>query len=306
MGNALTRIGVFYDGNFFHVVSEYFEHHHVRRARLSVRGLHALLCARVATEEGVSQRGCRVVEAHYFRGRFSAEEAQMAGKLLSERQLEDALMREGVATHFLPMGSAGTEKGIDVWFALEAYERALQKRFEVCVLVAGDSDYLPLVRKLSGLGVRVLLLGGNFEYRDRAARSRTAKTSLALATEVDYRISLDKVAEPGSLGEGAESLVEGLFGFDASPPAVRQAAGASPLEGSPSWDSGTIESLIERESEGKRYGFIAPECGDQNLWFGERDLEGVEFSALTRGQTVRFKRGVNGKGACAKRVHLAP
>jgi len=41
------------------------------------------------------------------------------------------------------MGHAGTEKGIDVWFALEAYELAIHKRFDVCVLVAGDFRLRP-------------------------------------------------------------------------------------------------------------------------------------------------------------------
>jgi len=58
-------------------------------------------------------------------------------------------MREGVVTHYLPLTqSAGRvigEKGIDVWLALEAYELAIYKRFDVSVLIAGDGDFLPLV-----------------------------------------------------------------------------------------------------------------------------------------------------------------
>src|SRR5688572_5681614 len=184
MKDALTRIGIFYDGNFFHVVSNYYAYNHARKARISISGLHDFIRQRVAHEEHVDARLCQVVDVHYFRGRFSADEADAAGKLYSERLFDDVLVREGVTTHYLPMGFSRTEKGIDVWFALEAYELAIYKRFDVCVLVAGDSDYVPLVRKLNTLGTRVMVVGWDFEYRDRADRTQTTKTSQAPLSEV--------------------------------------------------------------------------------------------------------------------------
>jgi hypothetical protein len=64
-----------------------------------------------------------------------AQEAEQRGVLLRERAFDDVLVREGVVTHYLPLGPEG-EKGIDVWLALEAYELAIYKRFDVSVLVA--------------------------------------------------------------------------------------------------------------------------------------------------------------------------
>ena len=110
MRDALTRIGIFYDGNFFHIVSSYYAYHHPRKARISIRGLHEFVRARVAHEEHIDPRMCQVVDVHYFRGRFSADEAEAAGKLHAERAFDDVLVREGVTTHYLPMGFSGRRK----------------------------------------------------------------------------------------------------------------------------------------------------------------------------------------------------
>ena len=48
----LTRIGVFYDGNYFLHVSNYYAYHHERRSRLSIAGLHEFVRHKVAEEEG--------------------------------------------------------------------------------------------------------------------------------------------------------------------------------------------------------------------------------------------------------------
>jgi cold shock CspA family protein len=300
---ALTRIGVFYDGSFFQCVNDYYAYHHPRKARISLRGLHEFIRTRVAQEEHVEVRLCPLVEVHYFRGRFSAQEVQDAGRLFSERAFDDVLVREGVTTHYLPMGPEGTEKGIDVWFALEAYELARQQRFEVCVLIACDSDYVPLARKLNALGTRVMVVGWDFEYTDRSERSRINKTSRALLAEVMYPVLLSDViddatqsdvvqalflpASPRSLPEGSS----GATGTSAARPAERHA--------------GTIQNLIEREADQQYFGFISPKTGGENLWFGERDLEGVAFSTLSRGDAVTFELSKNAQGACAKHVRRA-
>jgi cold shock CspA family protein len=301
--DSLTRIGIFYDGNFFHVVSNYYAYHHPRKARISINGLHELVRARVAHEEHVDVRLCQVVDVHYFRGRFSAEEAEDAGKLFSERVFEDVLVREGITTHYLPMGPAGTEKGIDVWFALEAYEQAIYKRFDVCVLVAGDSDYVPLARKLNALGTRVMVVGWDFEYTDSNDRLRTTKTSQALLAEVTYPVLISAIIEDKT----QRDIVKDLF----LPVASRSVPGNAPREPSAAMvreataaerHVGTIQNLIEREADDQRFGFITPQRGGENIWFGERDLEGVAFSMLARGETVSYEVGRNWQGACAKRV----
>ena len=45
LDGKLTRIGIFYDGNFFFHVSNYYHYHHERRARISIGGLLTALAA---------------------------------------------------------------------------------------------------------------------------------------------------------------------------------------------------------------------------------------------------------------------
>jgi len=304
MKDTLTRIGIFYDGNFFSVVSDFYAYHHERKSRISISGLHDFVRERVAHEEQVDARHCQVVDVHYFRGRFTAEEAESSGKLLTERKFDDVLVREGVTTHYLPMGYSGTEKGIDVWFALEAYELAIYKRFDVCVLVACDSDYVPLARKLNTLGARVMVLGWDFEYLDQYGRERTTKTSQALLSEVTYPVLMSSIIDDKTQKE----LLKDVFlprrpSTEAARP-DRELSAAGPKSASPRLQ-GTIQNLIEREVEDKRFGYITPSSGGENIWFGERDLSGIAFSLLSRGDVVTYEMGVNWTGPCAKNVQRA-
>jgi hypothetical protein len=206
--NHLTRIGVFYDGNFFFHVSNYYQYHHERRARISVAGLHEFIRHQVADAEGSDVKYCQIVDAHYFRGRPKAQDAEKWGVLLRERAFDDVLVREGVVTHYLPLGPDG-EKGIDVWLALEAYELAIYKRFDVSVLVACDGDFLPLVRKLNTLGTRVMLLAWDFKYTDQNNQERETRTAQVLLDEVSYPVMMGQVI--GDRSRRNDPQINGLF-----------------------------------------------------------------------------------------------
>src|SRR5262249_46495342 len=125
--SKLTRIGIFYDGNYLFHVSNYYQYHHDRRARISLSGPHKFIRDEVAkAEEGpaASPKRYQIVDAHYFRGRLRAADAEDMDLLYKERVFDDVLVREGVTTHYLPMSREG-EKGIDVWLALEAFDLAI-------------------------------------------------------------------------------------------------------------------------------------------------------------------------------------
>ncbi|WP_250501572.1 hypothetical protein [Caballeronia sp. AZ7_KS35] len=113
----LTKIGVFYDGNYFDRVSKYYNHQHEKKAWISIPGLHEYSRYKVADEEAVDIGNCQVIDAHYFRGRFSAQKSKEKGgdAFYYDRVVDDMLMRENVTAHYLPMNFAGKEKGIDVW-----------------------------------------------------------------------------------------------------------------------------------------------------------------------------------------------
>jgi uncharacterized LabA/DUF88 family protein/cold shock CspA family protein len=197
--HQLTRIGVFYDGNYFLHVSNYYAYHHERRSRLSIAGLHEFVRHRIAEEEHKDYQLCQIVDAHYFRGRLSAQEASNEGnRLYYDRLFDDILMMEGVTTHYLPVRTVAgfrQERGIDVWMALEAYELTLHKEFDVVVLIASDSDFVPLVRKLHTLGVRVMVITWDYEYYDEEGRRRSTVTSQYLWDETTYPIAMHSVID---------------------------------------------------------------------------------------------------------------
>jgi cold shock CspA family protein len=154
-------------------------------------------------------RHCQIIDAHYFRGRSSAKD--MGEKVQSERIFEDILMRENIVTHYLPLryveNNVWQEKGIDVWLALEAYELAIYKKFDILVLVAGDGDYVPLVRKLNTLGTRVMLISWDYSYYNENGTVAETRTSRQLLEEVLYPVLMHERINK----DPATDIINGLF-----------------------------------------------------------------------------------------------
>ena len=303
MTTKLTRIGVFYDGGYFSHVSNYYAYNHPRKARLSVSGLHEFIRRQVADAEGVDMRYCQIVDAHYFRGRYSAQEAQSKDRLLMDRLFDDVLMNEGVVTHFLPLQTRGgvtTEKGIDVWFALEAFELAMYKRFNVLVLIASDSDYVPLIRKLNTLGTRVMLLGWDFEFVDQNQRTQKTTTSISLMDEVTYPILMHNIIDDKT--KRNDPVINNIFITPLqsriyTPPASKTVAAST----NPSTPKGKKISKVTQLKAG--YGFILNEADKSELFFFHSDVENCEFNELQVGDKVEFKIGQNEKGPTAIEIY---
>lgn len=299
----LTRIGVFYDGNYFLHVSNYYNYTHERRSRISINGLHDFIRQKVADLEGSTPRLCQIVDAHYFRGRLTAGEASQRGDLLYyERVFDDILMSEGVTTHYLPVRSVlgkKYEKGIDVWLALEAFEMAFYKRFDILVLIAADGDYVPLVRKLNTLGTRVLVLGWDFEYTDEEGNRFFTRTSQDLLSEVTYPIAMHDIINGRNEAltnqlfvprnkikffpkQEENSAVDGEQGNEhdgASDEGVKESSDA--LEFDPEQRQ---ESTILSLKDG--FGFI--KYPPNNVFFHYTSLREFDFNDLTVGDRVQF------------------
>ncbi len=210
--NKLIKIGIFYDGGYFARVSHYYRHYDARRSRISIKGLHEFVREKIHELEDVEKNYCQIVDAHYFRGRFSAyEAARRPNQLFNERLFDDVLMYGNIVTHYLPMiaDKTGkrdmTEKGIDVWFALEAYELSILKRFNVVVLITGDGDHLPLVRKLNALGTRVMLLYWDIEFPSDTFE-KPIRTSQTLINEATYEINMVNILNNRKLTPIIESI----------------------------------------------------------------------------------------------------
>jgi uncharacterized LabA/DUF88 family protein/cold shock CspA family protein len=284
--SKLNRIGVFYDGNYFLHVSNYYNYIHARRSRLNIAGLHEFIRGQVAKEEGTEMRLCQIVDAHYFRGRLNAQEASQRGnQLYNDRVFDDVLMSEGVTTHYLPLKSrAGKkeEKGIDVWLALEAYELSIYKRFNVVVLITSDGDYVPLVRKLNTIGTRVMVLSWDFEYTDDTGAKMVTRTSQDLLDEATYPVAMHQLIDDRV--KRNDMLVNNLF---------VQSDNAFTTK-----DSRPIE--VKQTSRGKilsiknGYGFIA--LLPNNLFFHYTDVVEGDFNDMREGDTVEYTLGRNARG----------
>lgn len=298
--SKLTRIGVFYDGNYFFHVSNFYQYQHARKARISIDGLHEFIRHHVAEAEGEDVKYCQIVDAHYFRGRPRAQQAEARGLLLRERQFDDILMREGVITHYLPLGPDG-EKGIDVWLALETYELAIYKRFDVIVLIASDGDFLPLVRKLNALGTRVMLLGWGFSYIDQSGKERETRTAQVLLEEVTYPVPMTAIIDDPE--RQTDERIDRLF-----VPHKEFIKSSEPLRRLTPHNQTTPDSVglpgkIQALREG--FGFITPEDGSTNLFFFHASVLNKDFNELHVGDEVIYRLGTNDKGACAVDVETA-
>lgn len=293
---GLLRIGIFYDGNYFLHVSNYYNYFHHRKKRLNIAGLHEFLRHQVASREGVDPTYCQVIEAHFFRGRISAQEASQRGnQLYNDRVFDDILMSEGVVTHYLPVrprGGRREDKGIDVWLALETYEQALHKQFDVIVLITSDGDYVQLVRKLNSLGSKVMILSWDFDYTDDQGREVTTRTSHELLREVTYPVAMHELINEGL--QNNDPLTNGLFTVqDMGQPRLSKEVMSEDY----------MKARILSINSG--YGFI--QYPPNNLFFHYMDVENGDFGELMVGDLVEFIITRNERGQeVAKNVHKIP
>ncbi len=311
----LLRAAIFYDGNFFYHVSNYYCYTHQRHARLSIPGLHDFIRKLISEKEGVSERFCQIVDCHYFRGRLSASEAHARQLLFNERVFDDILMREGVVTHYLPM-NRNMEKGVDVSLALETLELTIFKKFDVVVLIASDGDYVPLVRKLNALGTRVVVLGWDFDFYDESGNQRSTVTSARLMNEASYPVHMQEIIDGTEKLQNYDFDVDSLFvqsRFENFYPAASAELNEE-MSYTENYDESVYGSTQSAQTdEAKRqsgrivhlkdgYGFLEPADGSKSLFFFCQDLENCEYSQLSLGDEVEYEIGTNDRGPCAKKI----
>jgi len=299
----VLRIGIFYDGYYFYKISNYYKYEHEKKSRISISGLHEFIRGEIASLTNMDMRKCQIIDAHYFKGRSLAKD--MGEKVQSERVFEDILMRENIVSHYLPLryageGTIGQEKGIDVWLALEAYELAIYKHFDILVLIAGDGDYVPLVRKLHTLGTQVMLICWDFSYHNENGDIVETKTSRQLLSEVYYPVQMSQKIDQNNSEHLKDLFVterfqETSFNFSQKAPSSAEA------DASVSADADTA-ALTEKQPEAplgsaefvstifsvspNGFGFIKDEERN-NIFFHYSRLTNCDFSELKAGTKVR-------------------
>ncbi|WP_310398125.1 NYN domain-containing protein [Hymenobacter sp.] len=306
MNSPLIRVGVFYDGNYFLKISDYYYFQHERKARISLEGLHEYIRHQVAEEEDVDVRLAQITDAHFFRGRLSATEARDKDRLFHDRLLDDILMNLGVQTHYMALKTRDgrlQEKGIDVWLSLEALELALHKTLDVVVLIAGDSDYVPLIRKLNTVGTRVMLLNWDFKYEDFKGETRVTRASQQLLEQVTYPVAMHDVIDRGL--QQQDEVVEALFVNQSEPAAFAPSTASAPKLARPTGPTaaGPVGTLGMSTIKNLKNGFGFVVMPPNNLFFSYADLTEGDFNDLREGDWVEFTVGRNHRDEdCARNV----
>ncbi len=187
-------IGLFIDGGYYAKINEALED--TLSLNIHVTSLLKFIRERVSAISNTPLTDCQITESHYFRGRYRVNEANNKHLLFSERKFEDSLIENDVIFHYkhlreLQKDGAVTviEKGIDVWFALEAYEQSVIRRFDYVVLITGDADHEMLIRKLKALKIHTILLTWD------VSADNTTSTSKLLKEEACTHLELSKLAE---------------------------------------------------------------------------------------------------------------
>ncbi len=199
--NQTISIGVFVDGGYYAKIDDKL--YETSGMRLDVTKLIHFIRSTVAEQCGVEKSCSQVTESHYFRGRFRASEANVKKILFSERKFEDALIENDVIFHYKHLREIDgeiIEKGIDVWYALEAYELATIRRFDYVVLITGDADHEMLIKKLKALHINVILLTGDFG--ESSATSRLLRDEATLHLDLGEKFQqqpelIDKLCRKG-------------------------------------------------------------------------------------------------------------
>lgn len=180
-------IGVFIDGGYYAKINEGLARTH--KGAVNLKNLMNVIPELIGKEYGIDRKILHVTEAHYYRGRFRAKDAEKRNLLLEEREFEDVLIENDVLCHYKHLreapGGGIIEKGIDTWFALDTYELTLYRNLNYVVLISGDADHEMLARKLKALKTHVLLLTWD--------PAHTGSTSRFLSEEVCTHIDIGKL-----------------------------------------------------------------------------------------------------------------
>jgi uncharacterized LabA/DUF88 family protein len=261
MGKTV-RIGVFYDGTWFAYLSDFYATAHQRAARIALDGFHDALRWHVHAETGRALDDCVVHEAHYVRGRIETPATSF----------DAVLSAAGITRHDLPL-HGGKEKGVDVHFALEAWERATAAPLQWVVLLTGDSDFTPLAARLAARGIRVLVPVVDVQTTQGSPPPAwTPRTAAPLRAAATSTPSFDALFAPADRDD-----------YPLRRPFVRSTQAVASPAGSP---RGRRRGTVTGWRAGQPHGFITDSRGGS--WFASRDDLPEGHTVLPTGTPVSF------------------
>lgn len=211
----IVRMAFFYDGYFFYKLSNYFRNNHSVRRRINLRGFQNYILDAFAAHEKIPSTSVRLVGAHYFWGRPKAKD-ENPETVTRRTRFEDALIMSGVTIHsnHLATGEGGRlgEKGVDIALAVEALDLAFKDRFDAMVLVSGDGDFVPLLRRLAVFGIMTVVPAVDETYENPPGQNKVLKTSEQLLREA--YLSVDISGEVRKNLRSPESRIRTIFLWD--------------------------------------------------------------------------------------------
>lgn len=197
MNADYQSIGLFIDGGYYAKVNEALEEN--LSLNINVTSLMAFIRQQISQLSGSELSVCHITESHYFRGRYRVNDANSKRLLYSERKFEDALIENDVIFHYKHLrevqkegNTTVIEKGIDVWFALEAYELSTIRHFDYVVLVTGDADHEMLVKKLKALKIQAILLTWDVSADQSTSTARLLRDEACIHIELSRLMANDK------------------------------------------------------------------------------------------------------------------
>ena len=197
MNGEYKSIGLFIDGGYFAKINQSLEEYLSKS--IDISELMVFIREKIGMMSNTQMRDCQITESHYFRGRYRVKEANSKHILFSERKFEDSLIENDVIFHYKHLRELqkdGTptvvEKGIDVWFALEAYELSIVRKFDYVVLITGDADHEMLLRKLKALKIQTVLLTWDVSAGETTSTARLLREEAATHIEIGKHAEEDK------------------------------------------------------------------------------------------------------------------
>lgn len=188
-------IGIFIDGGYYAKINEGLQKQ--LSMKLDIKSLFQYLREKISGAYEIPTTDIQITEAHYFRGRYRAGDANEKHLLYSERAFEDTLIENDVVFHYKHLrelekrdGITVVEKGIDVWFALATYELSTIRKFDFVILVTGDADHEMLARKLNAIKTKVILL--NWNLGPQTSTSRLLKEEVGWHIDLGVECTSDK------------------------------------------------------------------------------------------------------------------
>lgn len=210
-----VRVMVFYDGNFFKQGQIFFRYKE-KRGLFRLQQLHTLFEKYVASKSKSPLDVTKVVAAHYYDGRLTTNAAN-DDLLAKDRDFEMALITAGIIPHYLPVketerpsgGISLAQKGVDVELAIDVLDLAYADRYDVAILVTGDADFVPLVRKITSLNKHALIAHYSIDsWTDANGKKRSGTyCSSALIEAASWSLNFNQLV----LDSDWKSDVQSLF-----------------------------------------------------------------------------------------------